>query len=106
MSRARDYLIMIIWKKLQMVFFKLMITQIFILVIPYYGIPDFSIYNYYTKLIPYIQEIGAAKYDVEFHILEPDDKPFEFIEAAHLSPVGETQFANILYEKFNYLFSS
>ena len=73
--------------------------------IPYYGVPDFSIYNYYTKLIPYIQQIGAAKYDIDFHILEPRNKPYEFIEAAHLSPEGEIQFANTLFDKFNHLFT-
>ncbi len=48
----------------------------------------------YVNLQQYIKSIASSKYNIIFEIIEPNQQPFEFWDFAHLSPVGEYQFAH------------
>ena len=69
--------------------------------IPKYGYLEYNIYNFYLKLLPYIQEIGEKRHGLIIDYLKSteDSIPLEFIDAAHMSPIGENQYSSLLAKK-------
>ena len=65
-------------------------------VIPHFDQRAISTCSEYPKLIPYVKQIGKLDYGIEFKINEQIDIPLDFWDCAHLSPKGETQYAEFL----------
>lgn len=63
-------------------------------------------YIEYQNVIPYIKSLGFNKYGLKFEIPKTQDIPLAFNDMAHLSPIGEEQFAKIIAEYINNLVRS
>ncbi len=54
-------------------------------------------YINYIRIIPYLKSLSFSKYGLKFEIPKPSSEPFDFWDFAHLSPLGEQQFAKTLH---------
>ena len=65
--------------------------------IPKYGYLEYNIYNFYLKLLPYIQEIGEKRHGLIIDYLKDIENPIplEFIDAAHMFLSGKISIITI-----------
>ena len=69
--------------------------------IPFFDKNDISVCTRYPKLITYVREIGKSKYGIDFKFYDTNQSPLEFLDSAHLSPEGEIQYADYLFESIS-----
>ena len=57
----------------------------------------------YPKILPYIKQIGKSKYGIDFLIKEDTSETLEFWDSNHLSPKGESQYSEFLFNSIIHL---